>query len=248
MPNAVIKSYAEKIGKSVEHVEAWWDEAKEQASKKFKKKDKHFWAYVNGIVKRRAGLSEETTFKDFILLCEATGDEAFDKMIKLTLAKKSVLNKKERDAESIRIAEDKEPLDPTTARTKRIESLLNGLGIKRVRSEFMSELDNESRWHLVNGIQLHIANGGRTAYIMFNGPAPDIAGGFGAESEIGWWQAPSRNESEFALRHRGLKKLSNKDKFKLSDVEDLDAFDAWVETWMDAIRHDGGHTKNLGKK
>lgn len=65
MPNAVIKSYAEKTSNSVEHVEAWWDEAKEQAGKKFKKKDKRFWAYVNGIVKRRAGLSEETTFKEF---------------------------------------------------------------------------------------------------------------------------------------------------------------------------------------
>lgn len=68
MPNAVIKSYAEKTGNSVEHVEAWWDEAKEQAAKKFKKKDKHFWAYVNGIVKRRAGVSEETSFKEFLMI------------------------------------------------------------------------------------------------------------------------------------------------------------------------------------
>lgn len=67
MPNAVVKSYAEKTGKSAEHIEGWWKEAEEQASKKFKKKGPRFWAYVNGIVKRRAGLAEEvTTFKDWL--------------------------------------------------------------------------------------------------------------------------------------------------------------------------------------
>ena len=76
MPNAVVKSYAEKTGKSVEHVEKWWEEAKEQASKKFKKKSKNFWAYVNGIVKRRAGLSEELTFKDYMLLEEVIAEGA----------------------------------------------------------------------------------------------------------------------------------------------------------------------------
>lgn len=68
MPNAVVKSYAEKTGKSVEHVERWWEEAKEEAKKKFKKKGPRFWAYVNGIVKRRAGLDEGITisFKSFL--------------------------------------------------------------------------------------------------------------------------------------------------------------------------------------
>lgn len=64
MPNAVVKSYAEKAGKSVEHVEGWWKDAEEQAKKKFKKKSPRFWAYVNGIVKRRAGLSEDLSFKE----------------------------------------------------------------------------------------------------------------------------------------------------------------------------------------
>lgn len=70
MPNAVVKSYAEKTGKSAEHIEGWWKEAEEQAKKKFKKRGPKFWAYVNGIVKRRAGLSEETSFKEFLKLCE----------------------------------------------------------------------------------------------------------------------------------------------------------------------------------
>lgn len=66
MPNAVVKSYAEKTGKSVEHVEKWWNEAEKQAKKKFKKKGPRYWAYVNGIVKRRAGLTGELSFKELV--------------------------------------------------------------------------------------------------------------------------------------------------------------------------------------
>ena len=78
MPNAVVKSYAEKTGKSPEHIEGWWKDAEEEAKKKFKKKSPRYWAYVNGIVKRRAGLSEELTFKELIeniRLLEQTGDD-----------------------------------------------------------------------------------------------------------------------------------------------------------------------------
>lgn len=92
MPNAVVKSYAKETGKSVEHVEAWWEEAKEQALKKFKKSDPRFWAYVNGIVEKRGKLVhgkkkkkrknegvEMPTFKQFLAeeYCheqEAAGD------------------------------------------------------------------------------------------------------------------------------------------------------------------------------
>lgn len=56
MPNALVKKYAQETGKSVEHVERWWDEAKESAAKKFKKSDPRFWAYVNGIVEKRGKL------------------------------------------------------------------------------------------------------------------------------------------------------------------------------------------------
>ena len=66
MPNAVVKSYAKKTGKSAEHIERWWKEAEEQAKTKFKKKSPRYWAYVNGIVKRRAGLDEELTFKELV--------------------------------------------------------------------------------------------------------------------------------------------------------------------------------------
>lgn len=79
MPNALIKSYAKETGKSVEHVDRWWEEAKAEAIKKFPKKGPQFWAYVNGIVERRGKLvhgkkkkkrknegTELPTFKDFL--------------------------------------------------------------------------------------------------------------------------------------------------------------------------------------
>jgi hypothetical protein len=80
MPNAVVKSYAEKTGKSPEHIERWWKDAEEEAKKKFKKKNSHYWAYVNGIVKRRAGLNDALTFKELVgnmelLLEDEEGDE-----------------------------------------------------------------------------------------------------------------------------------------------------------------------------
>lgn len=56
MPSALVKSYAKETGKSVAHVERWWDEAKEQALKKFPDKGPSYWAYVNGIVEKRGKL------------------------------------------------------------------------------------------------------------------------------------------------------------------------------------------------
>lgn len=79
MPNAVVKSYAKKIGKSVEHVERWWEEAKEGAEKKFKKGSPRYWAYVNGIVKRRAGLDESISFKQFLELIQEENMKDFPK-------------------------------------------------------------------------------------------------------------------------------------------------------------------------
>lgn len=66
MPNAVVKSYAEKSGKSPEEIEKWWKEAEEESKKKFPKKGPHYWAYVNGIVKKRAKIKENVGFKDWL--------------------------------------------------------------------------------------------------------------------------------------------------------------------------------------
>jgi hypothetical protein len=67
MPNNVVKSYATKTKKSVATVEKYWDEAKASAEKAIGKKGPRFWAYVNGIVKKRLGLAESAlTFKEFV--------------------------------------------------------------------------------------------------------------------------------------------------------------------------------------
>jgi len=65
MPVPMLKSLAKKSGKSLADAEKYWDEAKQFASEKFKKKDDRYWAYVAGITKRRLGLNE-STFKTFL--------------------------------------------------------------------------------------------------------------------------------------------------------------------------------------
>jgi hypothetical protein len=68
MPVAALKGYAQKSGKSISTVEKYWEDAKKSADEswKGKKKDEHYWAYVNGIVKKRCGINESMTFKEFI--------------------------------------------------------------------------------------------------------------------------------------------------------------------------------------
>jgi len=67
MPSHSIKSFAERSGKSIEEVEAIWNSIKEKASKKFKKEDEHFWAYVNRTVQFKLGLAnKKSSFKDFV--------------------------------------------------------------------------------------------------------------------------------------------------------------------------------------
>ena len=59
MPTPFLKKLSEEKGISINKLEGWWDEAKSQASDKFNKPVSEFtgkqWAYVTGIVKRRAG-------------------------------------------------------------------------------------------------------------------------------------------------------------------------------------------------
>ena len=67
MPNNVIKSFAERSGKTEEEVEKIWDETKTKAKRKFDSEDKHFWAYVNRTVQFKLGLaSKKTSFKDHL--------------------------------------------------------------------------------------------------------------------------------------------------------------------------------------
>jgi hypothetical protein len=70
MPNNVVKSYSTKSGKSVEEIEALWKKIEKEADEKFGKKDKHYWAYVNGTVKKILRLNEciRIPFSEFLLM------------------------------------------------------------------------------------------------------------------------------------------------------------------------------------
>jgi len=97
MPNAVVKSYAKKTGKSPEHIEGWWKEAEKEAKKKFPKKGPHYWAYVNGIVKRRGGIKEVIGFRDFVdLLSEEDSGEKESALSKMSKEHGPVLDRIEK--------------------------------------------------------------------------------------------------------------------------------------------------------
>ena len=66
MPNPLVKSYASKAKKSVQAVEKIWDEAKVAAEKAIGKKGPRYWAYVNAVTKKRLGLAENMSFKEYV--------------------------------------------------------------------------------------------------------------------------------------------------------------------------------------
>ena len=72
MPTSVMKSFADKAGVPVDQVEGYWEWAKEEASKKFKKRGAPFWAYVSALTQRRLGLRETVnlSFSEFLVLVE----------------------------------------------------------------------------------------------------------------------------------------------------------------------------------
>ena len=80
----MLKKLASKSGKSLSSAEKYWEDAKVSASKKFSKKDSHYWAYVASIVKKRMGVNESLRFKQFIkeeIILEVT-DENLEKIKK----------------------------------------------------------------------------------------------------------------------------------------------------------------------
>jgi hypothetical protein len=60
MPVPLIKHLARETNKSVAEVEGMWEAAKEQADKKFKERDDHYWAYVVAVTKRKAGVKDDS--------------------------------------------------------------------------------------------------------------------------------------------------------------------------------------------
>jgi hypothetical protein len=64
MPTPVIKSFAEKTGKSVAVVDKLWNKAKEVASEAGEAEN---YAYITGILKKMLGLNETAqSFKEFL--------------------------------------------------------------------------------------------------------------------------------------------------------------------------------------
>jgi len=73
MPTKTLKSMAKKSNKSSKDLERYWGQAKKQAKKKGVKNK---YAYMMGIVKKRAGLGENTEPEG-----ELTKEEAFNKIM-----------------------------------------------------------------------------------------------------------------------------------------------------------------------
>ena len=68
MPAPLMKKYAKETNKTVSEIEKIWDEAKSNADKAIGKKGSSYWAYVNGTVRKRLGLKESLTFKEYVEL------------------------------------------------------------------------------------------------------------------------------------------------------------------------------------
>jgi hypothetical protein len=68
MPSSVVKSIAKHTGKTEAEVEKIWVESKDEAAKKFPKKDAHYWAYVNTVTHRKCGITEgvKLGFKSYL--------------------------------------------------------------------------------------------------------------------------------------------------------------------------------------
>jgi len=69
MPNNIIKSFADKTGKSKDEVEKLWDKSKEIVKSEYpkvKEDTPEFFKLVTGILKKSLGLKE--SFRNFLKL------------------------------------------------------------------------------------------------------------------------------------------------------------------------------------
>lgn len=67
MPAKVLESYSKRSGKSMAECEKAWEEAKEQADKKFPKEEHgnaHYWAYVNVVCQMKLNIRTEKKKKE----------------------------------------------------------------------------------------------------------------------------------------------------------------------------------------
>lgn len=65
MPANIVKSFADKSGKSIQEVEKLWNKAKAVAADEGQKEN---YAFITGILKKMLGLNESETFKEFLIM------------------------------------------------------------------------------------------------------------------------------------------------------------------------------------
>jgi hypothetical protein len=70
MPNALIKKYANKTGKSIDTIEKTWEDIVDGLKKSGKSEnDKSFYPIVVSVLKKKLGINESiTSYSDFILM------------------------------------------------------------------------------------------------------------------------------------------------------------------------------------
>ena len=72
MPSNVVKSFADKTGKSVAEVEALWDKAKKSAADEGQADN---YAYITGTLKKMLGISERVTLDQLL-----NSDKSFNQL------------------------------------------------------------------------------------------------------------------------------------------------------------------------
>lgn len=74
MPIPALTAMAKKANKPLKDLERYWDQGKKSAEEAGLDPDTdNFFAYVMAIVKKRAGLGESLTFKEFNILKKNEG-------------------------------------------------------------------------------------------------------------------------------------------------------------------------------
>lgn len=95
MPNAVVKKFAKKAGKSEAEVEKLWKDTEEEVKDKFKYKTSAYWAYVNKTVQHKLGLvKEQMSFSEYLSLLDERKQEPFvaGQIVKLCKVLKNIPN------------------------------------------------------------------------------------------------------------------------------------------------------------
>lgn len=70
MPNSIIKKFSKETGKSVEEIETLWDEIKNSLDKT----DKFLYPKVVSILKKKIGLNESLSYREFNEIKEITNE------------------------------------------------------------------------------------------------------------------------------------------------------------------------------